>query len=73
MHENLKVLNFEPRSGLVNISAIIWSVCRCSNVTYPEVRKLWVQINRISICLDISLQNLPVFARHMVDWLSFQM
>ena len=72
MHENLKVLNFEPRSGLVNISAIIWSVCRCSNVTCPEVRKLWIQKNRISMCLDLSLQDLPVFARHMVDWLSFQ-
>ena len=71
-HENLKVSNFEPCSGLVNISAIIFSVCKCSNVTCPEVRKLWIQKNLISICLDLSLQDLPVCARHMVDWLSSQ-
>ena len=67
---NLKVLNFEPCSGLVNMSAIILSVCKCCSVTYPEVRKSWIQKNRFSMCLDLSLQDLSVIARHMVDWLS---
>ena len=48
------------------------SVCKCSNVTCPEVSKSCIQKKRISICLDRSLQDRPVFARHIVDLLSFQ-
>ena len=48
------------------MSAIILSVCKCSNVTCPEARKSCIQKKRISMCLDRSLQDRPVFARHIV-------
>ena len=48
------------------MSAIILSVYKCSNVTCPEVRKSCIQKKRISMCLDRSLQDRPVFARHIL-------
>ena len=66
-HENLKFLNLDPCRGLVNMPAIILSVCKRSRVTCPEVRKSSIQKKRISISLDRSLHDRPVFARHIVD------
>ena len=48
------------------MSAIILSVYKCSNVTCPEVRKSCIQKKRISMCLDRSLQDRSVFARHIL-------
>ena len=66
-HENPKFLNLDPCSGLVNMSAVILSVCKCSRVICPEVSKSCIQKKRIPICLDRSLHDRPVFARNIVD------
>ena len=66
-HENLKFLNLDPCRGLVNMSAIILSVCKCFRVTCSEFRKSCIQKKRISMCHDRSLHDRPVFARHIVD------